>query len=92
MAIGCSKSADPAQLTLSLPSTARHPQSPGAGTSSASADGKKAPSQADSGKPPQKEPPSLPLPIPAKVIPQLHEMAQRLIAAGHHQQCIRAYR
>ncbi|KAI5073125.1 hypothetical protein GOP47_0011138 [Adiantum capillus-veneris] len=30
--------------------------------------------------------------IPPKVIPQLHELAQRMITAGHHQQCCKIYR
>ncbi|KAH7441329.1 hypothetical protein KP509_03G034000 [Ceratopteris richardii] len=30
--------------------------------------------------------------IPTKVIPQLHELAQRMITAGHHQQCCKIYR
>jgi exocyst complex protein 7 len=37
-------------------------------------------------------PPVLPVLISPKVVPQLHEMAQRLVAAGHHQQCLKTYR
>ncbi|MCO5603803.1 hypothetical protein L7F22_057955 [Adiantum nelumboides] len=29
--------------------------------------------------------------IPPKVIPQLHELAHRMITAGHHQQCCKTY-
>ncbi|MCO5563532.1 hypothetical protein L7F22_017176 [Adiantum nelumboides] len=30
--------------------------------------------------------------IPPKIIPQLHELAHRMITAGHHQQCCKTYR
>eukprot|EP00249_Psilotum_nudum_P023017 c28727_g2_i3 orf=1570-2892(+) len=34
----------------------------------------------------------LPALIPPKIIPQLHELALRMITAGHHQQCMTIYR
>lgn len=37
-------------------------------------------------------PPVLPVLISPKVVPQLAEMAQRLVAAGLHQQCLKTYR
>lgn len=37
-------------------------------------------------------PPVLPILISPKVVPQLAEMAQRLVSAGLHQQCLKIYR
>ncbi|XP_073391490.1 exocyst complex component EXO70A1 isoform X4 [Physcomitrium patens] len=37
-------------------------------------------------------PPTLPVLISPRIVPQLAEMAQRLVAAGLHQQCLRIYR
>jgi exocyst complex protein 7 len=37
-------------------------------------------------------PPVLPVLMSPKVVPQLAEMAQRLVAAGLHQQCLKTYR
>ncbi|KAJ7297132.1 hypothetical protein O6H91_Y078600 [Diphasiastrum complanatum] len=36
--------------------------------------------------------PTLPILIPPRIVPQLREMAQHLIGAGHHQQCLKIYR
>jgi hypothetical protein len=30
--------------------------------------------------------------ITSSIIPQLHELAQRMVAAGHHQECCKIYR
>eukprot|EP00249_Psilotum_nudum_P007075 c20293_g3_i1 orf=497-2074(+) len=35
---------------------------------------------------------TLPVLLPPRIIPQLHELALRMITAGHHQQCVNAYR
>jgi len=34
----------------------------------------------------------LPILIPPRIVPQLSEMAQRLVASGQHQQCLKIYR
>jgi len=37
-------------------------------------------------------PPVLPVLISPRIVPQLAEMAQRLVGAGLHQQCLKIYR
>lgn len=39
-----------------------------------------------------KVPLELPILVSPRVVPQLREMAQRLVAAGYHAQCLKIYR
>jgi hypothetical protein len=81
--LSCSKSVDPAHLRELLPNPT-----------------KQAASSPSGGGPPDGKtdlphtPPLLVLPtlILPRVVPQLREMARRLVAAGYHQQCLKIYR
>lgn len=85
-----SKVIDPARLSEALPASMRPsmngPTSPGA----VGGDGKVRTPQSP-GLDPNK-PLQLPTLIAPRFIPQLQEMAQRMIGAGHHQQCLKVYR
>lgn len=85
----CSKPADPARLMETLPIPGKHvPETPPNG-------GGEEVKLLLTNTPHNDKalnPPVLPVLISPKVVPQLHEMAQRLVAAGHHQQCLKNYR
>ncbi|EFJ09561.1 hypothetical protein SELMODRAFT_184479 [Selaginella moellendorffii] len=34
----------------------------------------------------------LPMLLPPRIVPQLHDIAERMIGSGHHQQCLKTYR
>ncbi|CAM6096008.1 unnamed protein product [Calypogeia fissa] len=85
-----SKVIDPARLSEALPAALRPSVSNGA-TSPGAVDGKdRSPPESPGGEP--TKPLQLPTLIPPRVVPDLQKMAQRMIGAGHHQQCLRVYR
>lgn len=85
----CSKPADPARLMETLPIPGKHvPEAPQNG-------GDEEVKLLLTNTPHNDKalnPPVLPVLISPKVVPQLAEMAQRLVAAGLHQQCLKTYR
>ncbi|KAL2643338.1 hypothetical protein R1flu_010925 [Riccia fluitans] len=85
-----SKPVDPARLNEALPAALKPPMA----SSPVAADGKKTTPPQSPGSQPSK--PNVPLQLPdliaPRIIPQLHEMAKRMIGAGFHQECLKAYR
>ncbi|KAL3698862.1 hypothetical protein R1sor_012938 [Riccia sorocarpa] len=85
-----SKPVDPARLNESLPAALR----PATQASLAAADVQKTTTPQSPALEPTKAnlPLQLPILIAPRIIPQLHEMAKRMIGAAFHQQCLKAYR
>lgn len=95
-----SKPQEPARLLECLPNTVRpstaSPGGQGGGVIPGDElSGKPIPASPVDGKSvkgPESITPPLPTLIPPRIIPQLHELAERMINAGHHQQCSKIYR
>lgn len=85
-----SKPQEYAKLLDCLPNSLRSTPSGSQGAGDEAA-GKGVSSRPANGKT-SKGPESLGSLIPLKIIPHLHELAQRMITAGHHQQCCKIYR
>ncbi|OAE20412.1 hypothetical protein AXG93_4905s1120 [Marchantia polymorpha subsp. ruderalis] len=85
-----SKPVDPARVHEALPAALRASTA----TSPVAADGKRLTPPQSPGSEPTKAnlPLQLPVLIAPRIVPQLHEMAQRMIGAAFHQQCLKAYR
>jgi len=75
-----SKPVDPAQLQEMIPNSGKHSGNP-------AVEGR-----ADASNGNAKVPLELPVLVSPGVVPQLREMAQRLVAAGYHAQCLKIYR
>lgn len=87
----CSKPADPAPLLEALPSPEKHvpetttPQNVGDEEVKLLLTNTPYNDKA-------LNPPTLPVLLSPRIVPQLAEMAQRLVGAGLHQQCLKTYR
>lgn len=86
-----SKPQEPARLIEYLPNSVRSTPSSGSQGGGDESAGKGASPHPANGKN-SKGPENFGSLIPLKIIPQLHELAQRMITAGHHQQCCKIYR
>lgn len=75
-----SKPVDSARLQEMIPNSGKHSGNP-------TAEGR-----ADVSNGNAKVPLELPVLVSLRVVPQLREMAQRLVAAGYHAQCLKIYR
>ncbi|XP_002960879.2 exocyst complex component EXO70A1, partial [Selaginella moellendorffii] len=88
-----SKPVDPAELLRSLPSSMRLQNAFGASGETLMIEKVvHAGSGADRAKVEETLPLTLPVVIAPKAVPQLADMAQRMINASHHEQCIEVYR
>ncbi|CAK9270883.1 unnamed protein product [Sphagnum jensenii] len=85
-----SKPVDPARLIEALPTPGKNPDTPLTVAAAGSEEVKLLTNAPHNDK--DSNPPVIPILIPPRILPQLKEMAQRLVAAGHHQQCLKIYR
>lgn len=88
--LSCSKPVDPARLIEALPTPGKNPDTPLTVAAAGSEEVKLLTNAPHNDK--DSNPPVIPILIPPRILPQLKEMAQRLVAAGHHQQCLKIYR
>lgn len=75
-----SKPVDPARLQEMIPASQKH-------NGNSAVEGR-----TDGANGNAKVPFELPLLVSPRVVPQLREMAQRLVSAGYHAQCLKIYR
>lgn len=75
-----SKPVDSARLQEMIPNSGKHGGNPAVEGRNDSSNGN------------AKVPLELPVLVSPRVVPQLREMAQRLVAAGYHAQCLQIYR